>query len=124
MNAESAAYALLRTHYDAAAVQQHEMLDDGQAESCATHHAIPRSVDAIETLEHEIGARLRDADAGVFHFEQHATSFWVRTHGDASASAVELDRIVHEVLQNLLEATASCGTQKKLSPPRSRLQVR
>src|SRR5262245_56832421 len=97
--------AFLARDLELAALRQHEVLDDGQAEPGAAELPRARLVDAVEALGDPWQVRARDTDAGVAHAELHAGPIErPRAHGDPAALRRVLHRVVYEINEDLREA--------------------
>src|SRR5262245_37987406 len=99
---EFAPHADLTGDMSLASVREREVFDDGESEAGAAGFARARFVDAVETLEDARQVFGRNAGAGVAHPDHLTILRGLGEHGDGAARAVEFDRVVHEVDQNLV----------------------
>src|SRR5690349_14866998 len=89
-----------------AAVRLYQMLDDGQAKPCAIRAPRARLVGAVQALEDARQILRGDADAGVFDVDGGAPVLGFCGDRQAAFGAVELDRVVNQVIENLFEPRA------------------
>src|ERR1043165_897789 len=85
-----------------------EVLDDGEAKTCAAHLARARAVNSVETLEDALDVLGRDAFASVRDCDAVAASFALMPDRDRAVFAIELDGVVGQVREHLLQTARVC----------------
>ena len=89
-----------------AAVEDGDMLHDGEAETGAAVLAGAPLLDAVEALKDAAPALLRDADARIGHGDFDELLLGADGGGDAAAGLVVLHAVLHQVQQQFLKALA------------------
>ena len=103
MNRKRTALPKFRLDGDFAAVQQGEVLDDGQPEAGSAHIPGTRPVDAVKTFEKPF-EMLRWNALAVVSYEDAIAIPWFVTHRDGAVRTGKLDAVVDQVRQHLFEA--------------------
>ncbi len=91
---------------DGAAVGEHDVFGDGEAEAGASGFAGAGFVDAIEALEEARKVLGGDAGAEILHEEFHGVGNGAGPEHDSSAGGTVLQGIVNQVGKNLVDGFA------------------
>ena len=109
------ALADLAFERDRAMVVRHGVLDDGQPQPRAAARLGVALVHAVEALEDAALMLRRDADARVAHGETGAAALGADAHIHAAAVRVVFDRVVAEVVSDLIEEPPHAGDRGVLA---------
>src|SRR5207249_12004400 len=112
LEAEHAALAEAAPHRDLAAVEYHDVLDDGKPEPGAALLARPRLVHAVEALEDPRLIPLVDPGAGVGDLAPSSILGGPERERDTAALGV-LEGVVDQVGELLLDAHAVAGRGRR-----------
>ena len=102
-HADGGAAAELAFGADRAAVQQHDVLHDREAEPGAAEFTTARLVRAVESLENARHVGLANADAFIGDADVNAVAFHLRAHRDGAAALRIFDRVIEQVVNDLLQ---------------------
>ena len=82
----------------------HHVLDDGQAEPETSVARRPRTIDAIEALEHRLELSRGNALAVVLDLDHRLAVLGAAAHLDPPTRTVVLDGVVHQVSEHPVQA--------------------